>query len=83
MVVPLLALVMLAFLLALVVVGADPAVAQQSTAEPLPTPFDPRGGGTGPGLVGAPFLIALGVIGLGIAAAAATALYVRLVRRQR
>lgn len=81
MVVPLLALAVLCILATLVVAGAHPAFAQQATAEPLPTPFDPRGGGSGPGLVGAPLLVALAVIGVGIGAAALTALYVRLARR--
>ena len=82
MVVPLLALAALGFLVGLAFVGAHSALAQQPTAQPLPTPFDPRGGGSGPGLVGAPFLIALGVIGLGVAAAVLTALYVRLAGRR-
>ena len=81
MVVPLLALAGLGVLAIMVAVAAQPALAQQATAQPLPTPFDPRGGGSGPGLVGAPLLAALGVIGLGIAAAALTAIYVRLARR--
>jgi hypothetical protein len=80
-VVPLLALVLLGLWTTAVAVGVAPVLAQQATAAPLPTPFDPRGGGTGPGLVGAPFLVALAVIGLGVVAAALTALYVRLSRR--
>jgi len=60
--------------------AAGAVLAEQATAAPLPTPFDPRGGGSGPGLVGAPFLVALAVVGLGVAAAGATALYVRLAR---
>lgn len=81
MVVPLLALVMLGVLALVMAVVAQPTLAQQATGQPLPTPFDPRGGGSGPGLVGAPFLAALAVIGLGLAAALLTALYVRLARR--
>lgn len=81
MVVPLLALAVLGLLVILAAVAAQPTLAQQPTAAPLPTPFDPRGGGTGPGLVGAPFLIALAVIATGVVAAALTGLYVRLVRR--
>jgi hypothetical protein len=80
-VVPLLALAVFGVLAILAVVAAQPVLAQQATAQPLPTPFDPRGGGSGPGLVGAPLLAALAVIGLGIAAAALTGLYVRLGRR--
>ncbi len=41
---------------------------------------DPRSEGEGPGLVGSPALIALGVIGLGLLAAGGTMLYVRLTR---
>ena len=90
MVVPLLALVavgsvaLLTALTALIALTAlsEPALAQQPTDQPIPTPFDPRGGGSGPGLVGAPIVIALGVIGLGVAAALLTALYVRLLRRR-
>jgi len=74
-VVPLLALALDGVLTILAVVAAQPVLAQQATAQPLPTPFDPRGGGSGPGLVGAPLLAALAVIGLGIAAVALTALY--------
>jgi hypothetical protein len=60
--------------------GAQPVLAQQATAAPLPTPFDPRGGGSGPGLVGTPFVAAAAVIGLGLLTVAATAIYVRLAR---
>ncbi len=81
MVVPLLALTVLGILAIMAAFAAQPVLAQQATAQPLPTPFDPRGGGSGPGLVGAPLLAAIAVIGLGIAAAALTALYVRLARR--
>jgi hypothetical protein len=80
-VVPLLALAVLGLFAILAAVAAQPVLAQEPTAAPLPTPFDPRGGGTGPGLVGAPFLIALAVIATGVVAAALTGLYVRLVRR--
>lgn len=80
-VVPLLALVMLGVLALVAAAIAQSTLAQEATALPLPTPFDPRGGGSGPGLVGAPFLAALAVIGLGLAAALLTAIYVRLARR--
>lgn len=79
---PLLALVVLA-LLTLATAAALPALAQQPTAQPLPTPFDPRGGGSGPGLVGAPFLVLLGVIALGAIAAGLTLVYVRLTAGRR
>lgn len=52
-------------------------------AEPSPMlidPLDPRAEGEGPGVVGSPLLVALAVIGAGLLAAAATALYVRLSR---
>lgn len=79
---PLLALAVMGLIELLAAFAAMPALAQQPTAAPVPTPFDPRGGGSGPGLVGSPFLVALGVVLLGITAAALTALYARLVRRR-
>lgn len=66
----------------LLLLAAGTVAAQTATPAPLPTPFDPRGGGTGPGVVGAPFIAALAVIALGIAAAGATALYVRLAAKR-
>jgi hypothetical protein len=62
---------------------ASPALAQGPTAAPVPTPFDPRGGGVGPGVVGAPFIALLAVIGLGVATAVLTAVYVRFARSRR
>ncbi len=50
-------------------------------AEPAPSivpPVDPRSDGQGPGLVGSPLDVALGVILLGVAVAAVTALVLRL-----
>lgn len=44
-------------------------------------PLDPRAEGEGPGLVGDPLLAAVVVLALGLLAAVATAVYVRLVRR--
>ena len=44
---------------------------------------DPRSEGEGPGLVGSPLAILLGVIGLGIATAAITAVIVLVTRRDR
>jgi hypothetical protein len=62
---------------------AAPALAESPTPEPLPTPFDPRGGGVGPGVVGAPFVVLLAVIGLGVLTALVTAIFVRLGRTSR
>jgi hypothetical protein len=42
---------------------------------------DPRSEGSGPGLVGSPLLILLGVVVIGLATAAITALVARLARR--
>jgi len=62
---------------------ASPVLAEGPTAAPVPTPFDPRGGGVGPGLVGAPFIALLAVIGLGVLTAILTAVYVRFARSRR
>ncbi len=73
----LLALVFVASLLA----GPIPAGAES----PSPTILgggDPRSEGEGAGLVGAPFLVALGVIALGVAASGVTLLFVRLRREE-
>ena len=78
-----LVLALLAAVILLAAVVISPALAQEATAQPIPTAFDPRGGGSEPGLVGAPLLAALVVIGLGVAAAALTAVYVRLGPRRR
>jgi hypothetical protein len=43
---------------------------------------DPRSNGQGPGLVGSPFAIAIGVVLLGLIAAAGTLLYVRVADRR-
>jgi hypothetical protein len=43
---------------------------------------DTRSEGEGAGLVGSPVLVALGVIALGVAAAGATTLYLRLTREE-
>jgi hypothetical protein len=62
--------------------GGSPA-----SAPPTPTASpavigtgDPRSEGEGPGLRGSPVLIALGVVGIGLLAAAGTVVYVRLRR---
>jgi hypothetical protein len=43
---------------------------------------DPRSSGQGPGLVGSPFAIAIGVVLLGLIAAGGTLLYVRVTDRR-
>ena len=43
---------------------------------------DPRSNGQGPGLVGSPFAIALGVVLLGLVAAGGTLLYLRIADRR-
>jgi hypothetical protein len=58
-----------------------------AAAEPSPTPAalfeggDPRSDGAGPGLIGSPLLILLGVVMLGLGTAAVTAILVRFTRR--
>ena len=56
------------------------SVQAASSAPPAAGGGDPRSNGQGPGLVGAPGLAILGVIGIGLAAAVLTSLYVRLTR---
>jgi hypothetical protein len=73
----------LLLVLALPVAAASPEPTPASAPEPSPTPGfldtgDPRSNGQGPGLVGSPFVVALGVVLLGILAAGGTLLYVRL-----
>jgi hypothetical protein len=72
----LLALVALASL-ATLVIGAEPSV----SPAPLFEGGDPRSEGEGPGLVGSPLLILLGVVVLGMVTAGATILIVRLTQR--
>jgi hypothetical protein len=72
----------IALTLALLVAAQLVPTAAGAEASPiLIDPLDPRAG-EGPGLVGAPLLAALAVIALGVAAALATALYVRLTQRR-
>jgi len=64
----------------LTAIGADPTPA----ASPVPTgvfidPLDPRAG-AGANRVGAPLIALAAVLGIGVAAAVVTALYVRVVR---
>jgi hypothetical protein len=60
--------------------GSGGAGASPSATDGVIGSGDPRSEGEGPGLVGSPEVIALGVVGLGLLAAGATALYVRLTR---
>jgi len=63
--------------LATLVIGAEPS----ASPTPLFEGGDPRSEGEGPGLVGSPLLILLGVIVLGMVTAGATVLIVRLSQR--
>ena len=70
-------------LVPLLLVGSalGPAVARgQSPSPTIVGTGDPRSEGEGAGLVGAPFLVAFGVIALGLLTAGATLLFVRLTR---
>ena len=71
-------------ILPLVLVGSSliglPPVQAQSPSPPIVGSGDPRSEGEGAGLVGAPFLVAFGVIALGVAASGITVLLVRLRR---
>lgn len=72
-----LALASLVLLLPAVASGALP------TATPSPSVLgtgDPRSDGEGPGLVGSPIVVALGVVGLGVVVAGGTLLVMRLTR---
>jgi len=75
-----LALLALATVVLLVEVALDSPV---MAAEPEPSilvPTDPRSDGQGPGLVGSPVVVAMGVIVLGALVAGVTALVLRLTR---
>jgi hypothetical protein len=72
--------------LALPLVAATPVPAASAAPQPSATPAildtgDPRSNGQGPGLVGSPFTVALGVVALGVMAAGGTVLYVRMTRQ--
>lgn len=86
-----LAQLLIGVVLLAVALAVMPAAAQSPTgtlgpaATAIPSPAiigtgDPRSDGQGPGLVGDPLFIALGVVGLGLLAAGTTALYVRFTR---
>lgn len=69
--------------LGLVVVAGPAVLAQEPSSTPaggVAGPVDPRSSGEGPGLEAEPLLVLLGVVGLGLGAAAATVVYVRLTR---
>jgi hypothetical protein len=55
-----------------------PAVVAAASPEPSAPGGDTRSAGEGPGLVGAPFLAILAVLGLGLVTAGATVVYLRL-----
>jgi hypothetical protein len=63
--------------------GVTPEPGPSTAPMPSPTPGildtgDPRSNGQGPGLVGSPFAVVLGVVALGVLAAGGTLLYLRL-----
>lgn len=63
----------------------EPSPGAVATAAPEPTAGiigsgDPRSNGQGPGLVGSPFAILVGVVLLGLATAGGTLLFVRMTR---
>jgi hypothetical protein len=57
---------------------AGPQVVLAASPEPSAPGGDTRSPGEGPGLVGAPFLAVGGIVALGLLAAGATLLYLRL-----
>ena len=74
---------------ALVAGSGVASLAQDAGSSPAPSPtpaggvsgpVDPRSTGEGPGLEAEPLIVLLGVVGLGLAAAGGTAIYVRLTR---
>jgi hypothetical protein len=69
--------------LVLLVPSASPTQAQspEPSGATVIVAGDPRSDGEGPGLVGSPLLIALGVVVLGVLTAAGTVLVIRLTRR--
>jgi hypothetical protein len=58
--------------------GLGPQVVIAASPEPSAAGGDTRSPGEGPGLVGAPFLAIAGIVALGLLAAGATLLYLRL-----
>lgn len=71
----------LAIVLALVAIALPPVVPTVDAASPSPSivaPGDTRSEGEGAGFVGSPVLVALAVVGLGVAVAGVTTIYLRL-----
>jgi hypothetical protein len=67
----------------LLLAGSPLSIVAAATPSPELVPGgDTRSEGEGAGLVGSPVLVALGVIALGVAAAGATTLYLRLTREE-
>ncbi len=67
--------------LALVVLSVGAAVGATPGPEPsLLVPGDPRSEGEGPGLIGSPVAVAVGVVVLGLLAAGGTIVILRLTR---
>ncbi len=69
-----------AILVAVLIVALGPTVMATEPESSILAPMDPRSDGQGPGLVGSPLVVAVGVILLGALAAAMTALVLRLTR---
>ena len=63
-------------------IGLPPVVFAAEPSPVLIDPLDPRAEGEGPGLVGDPLLALAFVLALGLLAAGAAALFVRLTRRR-
>lgn len=59
----------------------SPAPSPDPVTSDVLEPVDPRSEGSGPGIVGSPLVILLGVVGLGILSALITAAWVRLTRQ--
>ena len=76
--------IVLGSLLLLLMTSAALAASPEPSPSPQSTSIlgtgDPRSDGQGPGLVGSPFAVALGVVALGAVAAGGTLLYLRATR---
>lgn len=69
-----------ALLILLSTTGVALPVRAESPSPAIIDPGDPRSEGEGAGLVGEPFLIALGIVALGALASGVTLVYLRLTR---